>query len=302
MLGFMLLRTFALQLLLVVPALAQYVETNADGKTATVTLPLLFEGKNKAAIPQIGAADLQVSEDGVERPLKALEQRKPSDRLLLAVLLDSSNSQRSQFNVAKRLAQLTVNKLVRENVDPVAVGVFDLALKHTNFVTDKSKAVASFANVVSGGPTAIHDAIYEFTRKLTDPGIRKSNVILVLISDGDDNQSQHTLDEAIREAQQSNVTIFAIDTGLRPVGITADKSRLTLMKITQETGGLLFDGYTESDLNKWLERLAPALQNRSYATYEVATDGDRKRIEVRTSLKKIRVMSPTHRDSRTVSK
>jgi len=297
MLGFMLLRIFALQLLLIVPALAQYVETSADGKTVTVTLPLLFEGKNKPMPQQLAAGDIQIFEGGVQRSVNSVEQRKVNDRLLVAVLLDTSNSQRSQFDAAKRAAQLVISKLVRENIDAAAVGLFAITLTHTNFMIDRRKAVAAFANAIPGSGTSVHDAIYEFTRKLTDPAIQKSNVVLFLLSDGDDNQSKHTLDEAIHQAQQSNVTICAIDTGLRPMGATPEKGPIELNKMVRETGGLLFSGYSENDLSKWLDQLAPALQNRNYATYETAADGAGKKIEVRSSLKKVKVVAPTRRES-----
>jgi len=297
MLGFMLLRMVVLQLLLIMPALAQYVETSADGMTATVTLPLLFEGKNKPVPQQLASGDIEIFEDGVQRAIKSVEQRKADERLLIAVLLDTSNSQRSQLDAAKRAAQLVITKLVRERIDAVSVGLFDIQLAHTNFMVDRQKALSTIARATPGSATSLHDAIYEFTRKLTDPVIKKSNVVLVLLSDGDDNQSKHTLNEAIHQAQQSNVTIFAIDTGLRPMGSDTEKGPRVLKQLANETGGVVFNGYTENDLGKWLDLLVAALQNRTYATYDIVAGGAVNKVEVRTSLKKVKVLAPTHRES-----
>jgi VWFA-related protein len=300
MLGFMLLKIFAIQLVLLSSAFSQLMEQNAEGKNV-VKLPLLIADKNNPAREQkVEAAEIQILENGKPQEIKSVQQRKPEDRLLIAVLLDVSNSQREQFQISTKLAQLAVNGLVRPGIDAVAVGAFEINLRNTNFVTDRDKALPFFSQLSPGGGSSVHDAIYNFCQKLKDPSIRASNVALLLLSDGDDNQSQHTLDDAIRAAQLANVTIFAVQTGLRPSG-PYDKGGHVLKELTQETGGLVFDGYSEKDFNQWIALLARALQNRSFATYEV-TASDRPRIEVRSSQKKLKLLAPRHRESTITAK
>src|SRR5262249_23452197 len=150
---------------------AQLVETKAAAtSTSTVTLPLLFIEKNKPTEAQIvDATLLQITENGETRQITSIQQRKPAERLLLAVLFDSSNSQRSQFEIVKGLARLTVDKLARQNHDAVAVGIFNTNLSYTNFLTDKEKAISSFSNAAPGGGTAVFEAVYEFCSKLRNP-------------------------------------------------------------------------------------------------------------------------------------
>ncbi len=91
-----------------------------------------------------------------------------------------------------------------------------------------------------GGGTALFDAVYTACRdKLLDVSrgqepVRKA---MVLISDGDDNQSRVRLDEAIKMCQRAETIIYAISTNWTPSRGRGDE---VLKQLSTDTGGQVF--------------------------------------------------------------
>ena len=91
-----------------------------------------------------------------------------------------------------------------------------------------------------GGGTALFDAVYTACRdKLLDESrgqepVRKA---MVLISDGDDNQSRVYQDEAIKECQRAETIIYAISTNWTP---SRGKGDQVLKQMAEDTGGQVF--------------------------------------------------------------
>jgi len=92
----------------------------------------------------------------------------------------------------------------------------------------------------SGGGTALFDALYSACRdKLLDVSrgqepVRKA---IVLVSDGDDNQSHAYLTDAIKECQRAETIVYTISTNVSP---SRDRGDDTLTKIAEATGGRAF--------------------------------------------------------------
>ncbi len=91
-----------------------------------------------------------------------------------------------------------------------------------------------------GGGTALFDAMYSACRdKLLDLSRERQPVrrAMVLVSDGDDNQSHAYLDDAIKECQRAQTIVYTISTNVSP---SRDRGDDTLQKIAEATGGRAF--------------------------------------------------------------
>jgi VWFA-related protein len=89
-----------------------------------------------------------------------------------------------------------------------------------------------------GGGTALHDAVMVACEKLSKAPVRGSaRRAIILLSDGDDNQSRHTREEAIEAAQRAAVIIYVIDTDVTESNKKGDK---VLMRYAEATGGRVF--------------------------------------------------------------
>src|SRR6185312_17546194 len=90
-----------------------------------------------------------------------------------------------------------------------------------------------------GGGTALYDAVYFACRdkllKAQQTGPTRKAIIL--LSDGEDNQSRVTREEAIEMAQRAEVILYAISTNVSGVKKQGDK---ILERISDATGGVAF--------------------------------------------------------------
>jgi VWFA-related protein len=140
-----------------------------------------------------------------------------------------------------------------------------------------------------GGGTALFDAIYFACRdKLAkDQPRHKFRRAIVIVSDGDDNQSQYTRDQALEMAQKADVVIYTISTnGITRIETDGDK---VLRYLAQETGGRAFFPFKVEDLDQSFENIANELRHQysiSYRPEPLVTDGLFHVIDVRVRERK----------------
>ena len=90
-----------------------------------------------------------------------------------------------------------------------------------------------------GGGTALFDAVYTACRDklLSERGQEPVRKAIVLISDGDDNQSRVHPDEVIKECERAETLIYAISTNWTP---SRGKGDQVLTQMAESTGGRVF--------------------------------------------------------------
>jgi Ca-activated chloride channel family protein len=159
--------------------------------------------------------------------------------LRVGLLIDSSNSIRDRFRFEQDAAIEFLHQVVRPKSDRAFVIGFDSLSDLTQDYTDNTDALARGVRVLRpGGGTALHDAIFQASEKLSKAPLRApSRRAIILLSDGDDNQSRHTREEAIEAALRSEVIIYVISTNITGSDKKGDK---VLMRYAEATGGRVF--------------------------------------------------------------
>ena len=134
-----------------------------------------------------------------------------------------------------------------------------------------------------GGGTSLYDAIYKACRdKLAkeQPKSRFRRAIVVL-SDGEDNQSLQTRDQALEMAQKADVVIYAISTNISRVDTEGDK---VLKYFTSETGGKSYFPFKLEDLAQSFQTIAEEVRHQYNILYHpepLVNDGLFHRVEIR---------------------
>ena len=82
---------------------------------------------------------------------------------------------------------------------------------------------------------------------------------MVILSDGEDNQSRRTRDQALEMAQKADVNIYTISTNITRIESDGDK---VLRYFAEETGGQSFFPFKASDLNQDFENIANELRHQ----------------------------------------
>ena len=219
--------------------------------------------------------DFQVFEG--RRAQEILEFNAESDLpLRLGILIDASNSIRDRFKFEQEAAITFINSAIRPAQDKAMVVAFDTSHELVADLTgDQVTLARGVRNLRPGGGTALYDAIFYACRdKLQqDQPRHRFRRAMVLLSDGDDNASHYTRDQALEMAQKADVVIYAISTNITRIQTDGDK---VLRYFTKETGGQAFFPFKVEDLDQSFENIANELRhqyNLAYRPEPLKTDG-----------------------------
>jgi len=151
-----------------------------------------------------------------------------------------------------------------------------------------SKAVHSLQD---GGGTALYDAIYHacHDKLLKEQSDRPQRRAIVILSDGDDNQSEYTQAQAIEMAQRAEVIIYAISTDDSGLILRGDKN---LEKIAEATGGRAFFPFKMKDIKNSFTAIEDELRSQYVVSYHPAdfdADGRYRSIEISAVKKDLQV-------------
>ena len=160
--------------------------------------------------------------------------------LRVGILIDTSTSIRQRFQFEQQAATSFLLEILRPQSDKAFVEGFDVTPDYkqdwTNNIDSLTEGIQSLR---SGGGTALYDAVYSACRDklLTSRGQEPVRKAIVLVSDGDDNQSHAYLEDAIKECQRAETIIYAISTDVSP---SRDRGDDVLQKMAIATGGKAF--------------------------------------------------------------
>src|ERR1700675_423911 len=164
-------------------------------------------------VRNLNQADFSIFDD--HKPVQSiLNFRRETDLPIeMGLLIDVSGSVQGRFGFEKEAATGFLQHTIRPGYDRAFVVGFNKETHLTQDFTDQVPLLAAGVKRLSnGGGTALYDAIYtackdKLLREHSEHPIRKA---LVILSDGEDNQSQYTRAEAIAMAQRAEVLIYAI--------------------------------------------------------------------------------------------
>lgn len=210
--------------------------------------------------------DFRVLEDGAEQQVRRFELVKDLP-IYAGVLLDTSASMTSDLPDAVRGA-LSFFETIITPKDRAAVITFnDKPTLAARFTSNPQVLAGGLANVVAEGNTSLYDTlIYAF---YYFGGIRGRRAI-VLLSDGRDEGSRYSYDDALDYARRSGVTIYAVGINL----LTNDTDvRLKLQRLAEETGGRTFFVQRAGELSGVYKAIEEELRTQYLLAYESSQAG-----------------------------
>ena len=169
--------------------------------------------------------------------------------LRVGLLIDASNSIRDRFLFEQDAAIAFLHQIIRPKTDKAFVLAFDEVWDLTqDFTNDLDKLTKGIKVIRPGGGTAMWDAVFYACRdklmkeKETGP-VRRA---IILVSDGDDNQSRVLRQEAIEMAQRAGVIVYTISTNLS--NSPGDEGDRSLKMLADTTGGQAFFPFKLQDV------------------------------------------------------
>jgi Ca-activated chloride channel homolog len=206
----------------------------------------------------------------------------------LGLLIDTSGSVRGRFDFEQDAAVSFLQNTVRPNFDKAFVVGFNGHSQMMQDFTDNAALLsAAVHRLQDGGGTALYDAIYRACHEnlIKDHEDHPSRRAIVVVSDGEDNQSEFSEAQAIEMAQRAEVIIYAISTDDSGLILRGDK---VLQRIADATGGRAFFPFKMKDIKNSFSAIEDELRSQYIVSYHPAdfeADGRYRPIEI-TALKK----------------
>ncbi len=182
------------------------------------------------------------------------------------MLIDTSNSIRERFKFIQEAANNFVETVVRPVLDKAMVVSFDTSAELVTDMTDDiGKLHASIGRCGRAeARRSTTPSFFACKEKLIDQPPEKFRRAMVILSDGDDNQSRYTREQALEMAQKADVVIYTISTNISGLEQGGDK---VLRYFAQETGGQVFFPFKATDLNQSFENIANELRHQYIVVY-----------------------------------
>ena len=190
--------------------------------------------------------------------------------LRVGIVIDSSTSIHQRFQFEQQSAIEFLLEILKARSDRAFVMGFKETPTVTQDWTNNLDGLETGVNRLSpGGGTALYDAVYVACRDklLTERGPEPVRKAMVLISDGDDNVSHASQDEAIKECQRAETIIYAISTNWTPSRGKGDK---VLTQMAEETGGQVFFPPSVEEMSNSFHDIEVALRSQYALIYTPA--------------------------------
>jgi Ca-activated chloride channel family protein len=203
--------------------------------------------------------------------------------LQVGLLVDASNSVRDRFKFEQEAAIEFLNQTVRPRYDRAFIVGFDVTPEVTQDFTDNTESLSrGVRGLRPGGGTAMYDALYFACRDklLKAPQTGPVRRAIILLTDGDDNMSHVTREEAIDMAQRADVIVYTISTNITGARHAGDK---VLERIADATGGHAFFPFQLNDVADAFVAIQDELRSQyalSYKPADLRTDGRYHTIEI----------------------
>ena len=247
-----------------------------------VRLVFTVTDKHGHYIKDLKREDFKVLDDQKQAELRSF--RSETDLpLQVGLLIDASNSVRDRFKFEQEAAIEFLNASIRPHYDEAFVVGFDVTPEVTQDFTDSTEKLSIGVRALrAGGGTAMYDALYFACRdellkhEQTGP-VRRA---IILLSDGEDNQSHVTREEAIEMAQRAEAIVYTISTNISGMKGKGDK---VLMRIADATGGRAFFPFQMRDVSDAFLSIQEELRSQYAAAYkpvDFVADGRYRTIEI----------------------
>jgi Ca-activated chloride channel family protein len=229
--------------------------------------------------------DFQIFEDGKPQEIRIFE-REATTPLSIVLAIDTSESVMTSERLEKEAAKHFVNALLREQDELDLMEFSDVVHELVPFTNQKKQIEAGIGRVQQGDATALYDAVYLASERLSETSAADGRRrVVVLITDGGDTVKGARYSQAMEQAQRAGAMVYAIII----VPIYADAGRNTagehaLIQMAQDTGGKYYYVVDPKDLEPAFRHVSDDLRTQYLLGYYAprrGTDNSYRRIEVR---------------------
>ena len=236
-----------------------------------VNLVFTVTDKHGNFVPNLKQSDFALLDDQKAPSRISSFTQQTNLPLRVGIVIDASTSIRSRFQFEQQASNEFLLEVLRSRKDRAFVMGFDstptVMQDWTNNLDGLQTAVTRLR---PGGGTALFDAVYTGCRdKLLDASRGQEPVrrAMVVISDGNDNQSRAYAEDAIKMCQRAETIIYAISTNWTP---SRGKGDDVLQRMAKATGGRAFFPPSVEEMGVGFQSIEDELRSQYALTYTPA--------------------------------
>jgi Ca-activated chloride channel homolog len=244
-----------------------------------VVLHATVADRNGKLLTTLPKSAFHAYEDGAEQQVKVF--RREDVPVSMGLIIDNSGSMREK-RLKVEAAAMALVKASNPQDEVFIVNFNDEPYQDVPFTSDLKKMEDGLARIDSRGGTAMRDAIYASIGYAKSKGKRDKKV-LVVVTDGNDNMSEVTLEKLVQEAQQQEVLIYTIGLLSEEERREANRAKRALDTITRATGGSAHYPTQVDEVGKLALQVAHDIRNQYIIAYTPSNqklDGSFRQIRV----------------------
>ena len=230
-----------------------------------VTLHATVVDDHNRLVTNLARNDFTVFEDG--KPQKITSFRREDIPVAIGIVIDNSGSMREKRPAVNAAA---INLVQASNPqDKVFIVNFNEEyFLDQDYTASIPKLKDALERIEARGGTALYDATVASADHLKKSGDLEKKVLLV-VTDGEDNASRESLEQAVRRLQVENgPTVYTI--GLLQEE-HSKRARRALREMAEETGGVAFFPKDLSEVNAITSQIAHDIRNQYTIGYKPDT-------------------------------
>jgi len=254
------------------------VSVDLVGVLATVTTA---EG---ALVSGLKSKDFHVYENGQLQEIVVFA-KEADQPLRLCLLFDSSASITSALKSQQDAAIEFLQSIFRPRIDRVSIFQFSDEVEQLQKFGSRLESLnRAIRSIKPGGGTSLYDAVSLASESLSTQAGRR---VIVVVSDGEDTNSEVTLNECLRATQNSEAVLYALV--VQPIKGEVGRNLAgehTMIFFANRTGGRFFKVSSAESLRASYVNISDELRTQYYLGYypkQKPNNGEFRRIEIRVS-------------------
>jgi VWFA-related protein len=218
----------------------------------------------------LAKGDFTVLEDGERQEVRRFE-RIEDVPIYAGILLDTSGSmgEGDKLDQAIKGALRFFQRVVTPKDRAAVITFADQSNLAVRFTNQEEVFAGGLANLSAAGNTTLYDSLiyslYYF-------GGIKGKRALIILSDGKDEGSRYSYNDALEYARRSGVALYTVAIDLSPSDADV---RMKLSRLADETGGRSFIIERASELDGIYEKIQKELRSQYLLAYQSSREGDR---------------------------
>jgi Ca-activated chloride channel family protein len=250
-----------------------------------VVIPVQVTNMLGGSITTLEQRDFHLFEDDVEQPVAHFS--RDDAPVSIGILFDSSGSMRNKMIKAEEAAA-EFFKTANPNDEYFLVRFGEEAKLVAPFTPDADTILKGIHHIMPGGETSLLDAIFLGLKEMKHA--RNSRKAIVIVSDGGDNWSRHTVGQVKRQLAESEAQLYAMGIFDRNLANHPSEERrgpILLDQLAAQSGGRHYPVRTLDELPSISATLSREIRNQyllGYYPANGAEDGKYRRVRVKVDL------------------